>query len=74
MTARRGASVVATGDAQILCRYLDVDGDGGIKLWLQWSQQHPAAARVLWPSVARVARQELYVFVPDLFALARQRL
>jgi|CXWL01.1.fsa_nt_gi hypothetical protein len=67
----QGRSRHAQGDARILCQYLDAmnkDGDG---IWLKWSEDHVEMAKVLWPAVAKVARHELYSFVPELFLLAR---
>lgn len=53
-------------DANILCEYLD-RRDGHFELhWLTWSHANPELANVFWPAVAEVARQELYLFVPDL--------
>ncbi len=57
-------------DARILCAYLDAaDGDGNL-IWLGWTSDNSALAKVLWPAVAKVARQGLYVFVPDLMEQA----
>ena len=58
-----------TGDAHILCTYFDIQQDDH-NLWLQWSQDHPELAAILWPAVAEVARGQQYVFVPDLLDLA----
>jgi tetratricopeptide (TPR) repeat protein len=58
------------GDAEILCNYLDSTVDGGQLRWLQWSQQHPNLAKHLWPAVAKLAQQNLYILVPGLFQLA----
>lgn len=38
--------------------------------WEQWSKNHPAAAKHLWPRVQTLARRELYVFIPQLLQLA----
>lgn len=66
-----GRRSLTQGDARILCQYLDaVDKDGG-SVWLKWSEDHVEMSKVLWPAVAKVARQELYSFVPELFVLAR---
>jgi len=60
----------AQGDARILCCYLDAQDSEGNYVWLEWSQKNPKLAAVLWPAVAMVCRQELYLFVPELFASA----
>ncbi len=70
VTVIAGISKPVRGDAEILCRYLEALDQRGDLYWRQWSIRHPAAARVLWPLVAFAARQQLYVFVPDLFELA----
>ena len=58
------------GDARILCRYLDALDEHERLYWLQWTRQHDDLARVFWPTVAELARRELYIFLPDLFRTA----
>ena len=59
------------GEARILSTYLDsLDHEGDV-VWLDWSKEHKDFAKIVWPAVAKLARQELYSFVPDLFILAR---
>ncbi|MHB8971829.1 MAG: hypothetical protein ACYC3X_18275 [Pirellulaceae bacterium] len=66
---RRG-TLWRQGDAQILCRYLDAqDGDDN-NPWFSWTDSHPELATILWPEVAKLAREELYFVTPDLFELA----
>jgi hypothetical protein len=60
---------LAHSDAQILCYYLDAEDAAGTSVWLKWSEDHGEQARVLWPAVARIARQQLYLFAPDLMCL-----
>lgn len=68
----RGSTQVAEGDANILCRYLDQsDGKGG-RTWLTWTTDHPKLSAVLWPLIAKLAREELYLFMPDMFELAKR--
>lgn len=58
------------GDAEILCSYLDaVDADGACH-WQTWSDENPKLAAILWPLVARMAHEKLYIFVPELIDLA----
>jgi tetratricopeptide (TPR) repeat protein len=59
------------GEARILCSYLDAQDENKKIIWLEWSKQHQELAKILWPMVAKLARQELYVFVPDLLLAAR---
>ncbi len=62
--------VTETGDAQMLCNYLDVSGSRSPHFWLTWTKTHPLLAAEFWPVVAELARRELYLFTPDLFQLA----
>jgi len=58
------------GDADVLCNYLDTtDADGNL-FWQTWSDKHGESAKRLWPLVAELARQQLYILVPELFELA----
>jgi len=67
VTMRRADIPAPPGDAEILCRYLDMaDEDGGL-VWLQWSKENPKLAKVFWPAVAEAARREAYVVIPELF-------
>lgn len=66
----RGAQLVQQGDAQILMRYLDAHDSASNLLWLEWSNDKPELAKILWPVVARLAEEELYLFLPDVFELA----
>lgn len=63
--------MLGQGDARILCSYLDAEGPKKDSIWLDWSKQHPALAKLLWSTVAKLARQELYPFIPELFDAAR---
>jgi tetratricopeptide (TPR) repeat protein len=56
------------GDASILVQYLDATNSDDELVWLKWTKDHPDLASKLWPAVASVARQKLYIFVPDLIA------
>lgn len=67
----QGVGSATQGDARILCLYLDTLNDDGDELWLKWSEDNAELAKVLWSAVAKVARDELYSFVPGLFVLAR---
>jgi tetratricopeptide (TPR) repeat protein len=74
--ARRGLEgargrALAQGNARILCEYLDALDSKSVHVWLTWTTENPELAKVVWPVVAQVARQDLYIFVPDLFELAR---
>ncbi len=70
VTALSAGSKVVHGDAEILCSYLDTADENRRMVWQHWSDTHTEAAKVLWPLVAQLARQQLYLLVPDLFELA----
>jgi hypothetical protein len=59
------------GDAQILCNYLDQTDEQGAYVWLRWSKEHPELAKCLWPTIVELARENLYMFVPELMVLAQ---
>lgn len=63
--------VFSEGQARILSSYLDAENADKKNVWLEWSKQHQELAKVVWPIVAKLARQELYVFIPDLLLAAR---
>lgn len=69
-SARLGTATVQ-GDAAILGAYLDAVDDDDERYWEIWTNAHPELAQVLWPTVARVAHQQLYIFIPELMDLAR---
>jgi hypothetical protein len=71
VTASQGQSRTFQGDARILCQYLDAMNKDGDHIWLKWSEAHVDMAKVLWPAIAEVARNEWYSFIPELFLLAR---
>lgn len=62
------------GDAEILTKYLDQRGAFGGDTWLEWTEDPETAevAETLWPLVADLAYEELYILLPDLFDLARR--
>lgn len=71
VTAAQAFVVIDQGDAAILCSYLDTRNKDGDFCWQKWSDDHPKLARILWPVVARVASQRLYIFTPDMLELAK---
>lgn len=68
--SRGGGPREVEGEAAILCAYLDSQNADKELVWLKWSKEHPELAAVLWPHVAQLAREELYIHVPRLFRLA----
>ncbi len=69
--ASRSGKVRFRGDAEILCSYLDAVNEDEVAYWKIWSEENTDAAKVLWPMVARVARRQLYILVPEMIDLAR---
>ena len=69
--AAQGTTAAAHGDARILCRYLDTVDDANDLAWLKWSKDHGEMAKLLWPVIAKLARADLYSFIPDVFVVAR---
>jgi hypothetical protein len=68
--SRRSGRSWHAGQASIIRQYLDAMDDQGSNYWLGWTRQQPDLARVLWPEVAALAGEQLYVLLPDLFQLA----
>lgn len=68
----RGSAQVAEGDANILCRYFDRLDSSAERTWQTWTQEQPKLAKILWPRIAKLAEDDLYLFMPDLFELAAQ--
>jgi hypothetical protein len=70
----RGTRLRRPGDAGILMQYLDAtEGDSGMHRWDNWTEHDKTKdlANVLWPAVQQLALRERYIFVPDLFDLAK---
>lgn len=63
--------ILSQGGARILCAYLDAQRENQDLVWLEWSKKNPELAKVVWPLIVRLARDDLYVFVPDLLRVAR---
>lgn len=59
------------GDAAILLQYLDAQDADDKHRWIEWSDKHAELAKVFWPAVQKLAIHELYVFLPELFELAK---
>lgn len=70
VTANRMGMIFSRGEAEILCHYLDAKNVDDKLEWVEWSEEHPDLAKVIWPVVVSVAQQELYIFVPELMELA----
>ena len=56
-------------DAQILLDFLDASDGSSQEYWRQWTIDNDKLSDVLWPFVAKAARDDLYTIVPDIFEL-----
>jgi hypothetical protein len=66
----RGVRPPSVGDANILVTYLETLNAEDQHQWVEWSEKNPKLAPLLWKSVGRLAQDELYVFIPELFELS----
>ncbi len=71
LVGSRGSRQRQPGDAGILLQYLDAEESSDVYRWLRWSEEHAELAKVLWPAVQRLAVWDVYLFMPDLFELAK---
>lgn len=72
VTSRRVAAVPWHGEAKILCDLLDMRDHKRNVTWKKWNTDHPKAANVLWPLIARTAQANLYVLIPELLEIATE--
>jgi hypothetical protein len=71
LVGSRGTRKRRPGDAGILMQYLDAEDSSNVYRWIRWSEENDNLAKVLWPAVQRVALHDMYIFMPDLFDLAK---
>lgn len=62
-------------DARFLTEYLDFsDWDSNMAtstpFWTTWNERYPKSARVFWPTVADLARHEMYLIMPEVMRFA----
>ncbi len=62
-------------DARFLTKFLDLTDDKDHDYWLGWNEKYPDSAKFFWPRVAELARQEMYLKIPDVmqFAMAVEK-
>ena len=65
-----GEDPSADCDANLLVSYLEMLDPDGDSLWDSWNQKYPESAKIFWPVVAELARQEMYLAIPDVMRLA----
>lgn len=72
----RGGISQSQADAKLLTDQLELylyrqnSSSSSNEFWHDWSIQQPAKAKVLWPTVQKLAIRELYILLPNLFSLA----
>ncbi len=71
VTLSEGGVQTYRGDASILTNYLRQPGAVGTESWLSWSKNHPKRERELWPVIARMAQEDMYMIIPALLEAAR---
>ena len=59
-------------DARILVDILEAESSEGDLVWMNWSMDHQKCSAILWPEVARLARDYEYWAIPDLMDLATE--
>jgi hypothetical protein len=59
-------------DARFLTAYLDMSDDEGNNYWTPWNEKFPKCAKVFWPRVADLARDEMYLKIPDVMRVAME--
>ena len=59
-------------DARFLVHYLNqVDADSN-PYWVTWNDDHPNCAPIFWPIVAKLARHDMFLAIPEIMEFARQ--
>jgi len=71
VSVERAGVTIQQGDAELLVKYLRSSSFGTHPTAMEWTQKNPELAKVFWPIVARLARRNEYLLVPDLFELTR---
>jgi hypothetical protein len=62
----------AESDARFLVDLLNLKSQQPeyVFFWQEWNEKYPALAGVLWPLVANLARDEMYLAIPELMLMA----
>ena len=58
-------------DASILTSLLNESTTDGANFWQTWNDTHPKLGKILWPAVAKLARNNLYWATPDILQAAK---
>ena len=59
-------------DARFLTDYLDQRNDEGDYFWSTWNSRFPEPAKIYWPLVADLARDQMYLKVSDVMEFAKK--
>ncbi len=57
-------------DARFLTKYLNFTNSDGENYIMKWTDDHPKAAKVFWPLIAEMARDSLYLPIPQVMEFA----
>lgn len=66
----RGLGNTTPADAGMLIDQFSLQQRGDL-YWEKWSTDHPAAAKILWPEISKLAVGELYVLIPAMLEQAQ---
>ncbi|MDA8743152.1 hypothetical protein N9N28_00840 [Rubripirellula amarantea] len=69
MSLSRGLTGTTDANANLLVDQLTMQS-GSDSYWRKWSIDHPSHAKILWPTVQKLAQRELYVLLPALLERA----
>jgi hypothetical protein len=58
------------GRGSILIRLVNAFGAGSKHYWIDWTNNEPIKAAVLWPAAQQLVSLDLYAKLPDLFDMA----
>ena len=59
-------------DARFLTGYLDLTNDEGDYYWELWNADYPKSAAIYWPKIADLARDQMYLKIPDVMQVAME--
>lgn len=57
-------------DARFLTEYLDKTDESYTNVWTTWNIDCPGPAKIFWPVIAQLARDDLYLKIPDVMDFA----
>lgn len=57
-------------DARFLTNYLDKTNEDYDNFWMIWNAEYPKTAKVFWPVIAKMAREDMYIKIPDVMDFA----